>query len=152
MSRTIGVRAGPKGMIQETAKTMVKTAKMDSNTNDKVKTSIAINTIVSAFMYQDLKMTHNDWAKVNISSMIQEDRDNCDVINITFKEKSDISIVNSHLKNLKHESTHKMYQFVPKNLLNRFKGFESAARKRRIDSGNSLNTKIRRLVNMTLYF
>ena len=78
MSRNIGIRADP-------AKTMIKTAKTSPETNDKIKILISMNMVISVFMYPDPKIKHEDWAKINISSMIQEGRDNCDIKNLTYQ-------------------------------------------------------------------
>ena len=94
-------------------------------------------------MIRELKMNKKDWEKVNTSRFTLQQRDDHDIINVEFNTIADIALVNVHLKNLEKHSVNKIFQYVPLNLLTRFKGFEKAAHIIRNDSNNTVNTKIR---------
>ena len=103
----------------------------------------AMKTVAQHFIIQTLQMPKDQWINTKIERIWQEEREDCEIINITFKSKSDIARVNPNLKNINHESRNKIYQYVPSTLLNQFKGFETAAYRIRSENNNDVNTKIR---------
>ena len=58
----------------------------------------AMETVAQHFIIQNLKMSREQWSNTKIERIWQEDREDCEIINITFKSKADIASVNSNLK------------------------------------------------------
>ena len=95
------------------------------------------------FILNDLKLPKDQYQNTKISKIWDEVRQNHEIINVTFNGKDDIARINTNLKNLNKENSNKIYQYVPKSILSRYKGFEEAAYRVRIDNKNGVNTKIR---------
>ena len=49
-----------------------------------------LKTIAQCFILNDLKISKMEYENTNIGEIWQEERDDCDIINIMFKSKQDI--------------------------------------------------------------
>ena len=143
MSRTLGIRVGRIGMIESTKAKLIELGKLNLKLSKDQQKAQTLKALAQNFILSDLKLSKQEYANTNVVKVWQEERSDCEIINVTFKTKADIAKINSNLKNLNYENKNKVYQYVPNSLLKRFKGFEAAAYKLRIDNQNGVNTKIR---------
>ena len=143
MSRTLGIRIGNTGLIEKTTNKLIELNKISKNINPNQQKQQTLKALAQNFILNELKLPKDQYLNTNINKIWDEERQNCEIINVTFKEKQDIARINSNLKNLNKQNSNKIYQYVPNSILKRFKGFEEAAYKLRIDNQNGVNTKIR---------
>ena len=143
MSRTLGIRIGRVGMIEQTKDKLIELGELNLKLTKDQQKAQTLKALAQNFILNDLKLSKQEYANTIVTKIWQEERQDCEIINVTFKTKTDIARINSNLKNLNKENNNKMFQYVPNSLLKRFRGFEAAAYKLRIDNQNSINTKIR---------
>ena len=139
MARTMAIRIGKSGVTMKLAKQLEK-LKINS---PKICETQAVKTLAETFIYKELKMSKINWNKVKTNGFYLEQRIDHDIIYIEFQQIADIALVNVHLKNLENSAVNKIYQYVPPELMTRFKGFEKAAQLIWNDSNNSVRTNIR---------
>ena len=82
MLRTLGIRIGKK---------FIELNKINPNINSNQQKQQTIKALAQHFILNDLKLPKQQYLNTNISKIQDEERQNCDIINITFEEKEDIA-------------------------------------------------------------
>ena len=143
MNRTLGVRLGPKGFIKHVMNQLQANKRYKENDSYDSRYRMALHYCLNRFFEADLKMKQEEYKDIKIEEIIESDTIDCDIVNIKFKTISDITKVNSKFKNLNDNNRNKIFQYVPKQIKERYKAFETAAYEVRKDKENKVNTKIR---------
>ena len=143
MNRTIGVRLGPKLFIKYVMNQLERNKRFDENITIQNKYVMAMHHCINIFFQQDLKISKDDYKKIKIEHIIENDDIDCDLVYIVFKTLEDVTKVNSQFKNLNDGNRNKISQYVPKEFRKRYKAFETVAFNLRQEKSNNVTTKIR---------
>lgn len=145
MARTMGVRITSAGNVKaalEKYKTY-RQKKGEVYVQDKAIENVG-HSFFHRFMVDSLHMDGESISKVknNITKFTFETTDNFDKVYVEFDTIGTIAVVNSFLTNLNKKDINKVFPYVHKDIRSRYKAFETAAFKLRMDNKN-IQTKIR---------
>merc|ERR1712059_195725 len=100
-----------------TTNKLIELNKISKNINPNQQKQQTLKALAQNFILNELKPPKDQYLNTNTNKIWDEERQHCEIINVTFKEKQDIARINSNLTNLNKENPNKIYQYVPNSIL-----------------------------------
>ena len=83
MSRTLGIRIGRLGLIENTTKKLIELGKINLNLNQNQQKQQTLKALAQNFILNYLKLPKQQYMNTNILKIWEDERQNCEIINVT---------------------------------------------------------------------